>query len=62
MDGVDLTAFGGEPERLGADVEEGRGFGEIEPGFDAIRGRAVDRDPMVGSERRHALTCPAVSQ
>jgi hypothetical protein len=43
MDPVDLAAFGGEPERLGADLEKRGCIGEVEPGFDAIQLPALRR-------------------
>ena len=34
--GLDLAGFRRQPERLGSDLQELRGVGEIEPGLDAI--------------------------
>ena len=51
VDGVDLVVFCGEPERLGADIEKGCRLGEVKPVFNTAKGRAVDRYPMMESER-----------
>jgi hypothetical protein len=58
---LDLGTFGGKPERLGADAEICGGLGEVEPGFDAIVGRAMNRDFVMRTERRHALAGPTVA-
>jgi hypothetical protein len=61
VDGLDLPAFGGEPQRLGADAEQLGRPGQVQPGFDAVRGGAPHRNAMVGAQRRHTLTGPAIA-
>jgi len=36
MDSFDLAGFGGQPERLGRDLQELCGVAKVEPGFDPI--------------------------
>ena len=47
VDGLDVPAFGSDPQGLLADAEELRRPGQVQPGFDAILGGAPDRDAMV---------------
>src|SRR4249920_3033867 len=61
MEGVSLPAFGGEPERLLADAEELGRPGQVQPGFDAVCGRAPHRDAMVGAQRRPTLAGPTIA-
>ncbi len=61
MDGVDLTVLCGPPECLGGDVKKPGGLGQVEPGLNAVGRRAMDRDPVVGSQRGHPLPCPAIA-
>ena len=61
MNGLDLASFGGKPERLGADAEKRGRFGQIEPGLDAVRSRAIDRDLVVRPQRGHALARPTIA-
>ena len=37
VESLDLTAFGGKPQRLGADAEMRSRLGQVEPWFVAIR-------------------------
>ena len=61
MNGGDLTAFSGQPERLGADAEVRGRLGQVEPGLDPVRGGSVDWNMMVGTQRRHTLARPAIT-
>ena len=61
MNGGDLTAFGRQPERLGADAEMRGRLGQVEPGLDPVRGGSVDWNMMVGTQRRHTLPRPAIT-
>jgi hypothetical protein len=47
MKALDLGTFGSKAEGFGADAEVSGRFGQVEPGLDAIIGRAVDRDLVV---------------
>lgn len=49
---IDLTSFGGEPQRLLADAKKLGRAGQVEPGFDAVRGRAPDRNAVMRAQRR----------
>src|ERR1017187_2150602 len=60
MDGVDLTGFGGKPERLGADAKKSSRLGKVEPRLNAVGSRTVDRDPVIGSECCHTLARPTI--
>ena len=61
MNGGDLTAFGRQPERLGADAELRGRLGQVEPGLDPVRGGSVDWTMMVGTQCRHTLPRPAMT-
>ena len=61
MNGGDLTAFGRQPERLGADAEMRGRLGQVEPGLDPVRGGSVDWNMMVGTQRRDTLPRPAIT-
>jgi hypothetical protein len=58
---LDFGIFGGKPKGFGADAKIRGGLGEVEPGFDAIVGRAMNRDFVMRTERRHALAGPTVA-
>ena len=61
VDGFDLAVLGYPSERLGRDLKECGRPGQVEPWLDAVGGRAVDRDSMMGSQRRHPLPGPAIA-
>jgi hypothetical protein len=61
VDGLDLTGFGGQTERLGRNLQEFGGLAEIEPGLDAVLCRLEHRDPVVRPQGGDALAGPAVA-
>ena len=61
MDRIDLPRFGSQPERLGADVKKCRCLSKVEPRFDTVCSRTINRDPMVGSQSSDALTRPSIA-
>ncbi len=61
MDRIDLPRFGSQPERLGADVKKCRRLSEVEPRFETVCRRTINRDPIVGSKSGNALTRPSIA-
>ncbi len=61
MASVDLAGLGCQPQRLRSDLQNARGVGEIEPGFDAICGGFEHRNAMVRTQRGDALAGPAIA-
>ena len=61
MQRLDLGAFGGKAQRLGADGEVSGSLGQIEPRLDPVFGRTVHRDLVVRTQRGHAFARPAVA-
>ena len=57
----DLASFGGKPQRLGRDLEEPGGVGEVEPGLDAIGRGSEHRDAIVRPHGGDAFARPAVA-
>jgi hypothetical protein len=61
MDRIDLPSFGGQLERPRADVKKRRCLTEVEPRLNSLCSRTINRDLIVGSQRRNALTRPAIT-
>ena len=61
MDRLDLTCLCRQPERLGRNMKDPRGFAEVEPGLVPVFGWLVYWDAVVRAQRGDALTRPAVA-
>jgi len=60
MGGFDVAALDGEPKRSGTDAEGASGFVEIHPSVSGAAIAIVAFDLMVGAERDHAFSRPAI--
>jgi hypothetical protein len=61
MHRIDLPRFGSQPERLGTDVKKCRRLSEVEPRFDTVCSRTINRDPIVRSKSGNTLTRPSIA-
>ena len=61
MDGFDLSGFGGQPQRLGRDLQKLCGTNEIEPGLDTVLCGFEHRDTIVRAHRGDALAGPSIA-
>src|SRR3954469_901709 len=61
VDGLDLSGFGSQTERLGRNLQEFGGLTEIEPGLNPVWCRLEHRDPVVRPQGGDALAGPAVA-
>ena len=60
MDRLDLASLDGEPECSRADAEHASRFVQIHPSFRFASLSIVTRDVMVGAERDHSFSRPAI--
>jgi len=60
MGGVEVASLDREPERSRTDPEDASGFAEIHPSFRGPSILIVARDLVVGAERDHSFSCPAI--
>ena len=60
MNGFDLAALDGQPERSRAEAEDPRGFGQIHPSFSRPSIAIVTSDVVVRAERDDPFASPAI--
>jgi hypothetical protein len=60
MGGFDFASLDGQPERSRTDPEDASGFGEIHPSFRCPSIPIVTSDVVVGTERDHSFSSPAI--
>src|SRR5215468_2314881 len=61
MKRFDLTRFRSDPERLARDAKQPGCFAQVEIWLVPILCRSINRNLVVGAQRRHPLTGPSVA-
>jgi hypothetical protein len=60
MRGIDFAALDGQPERSRADAEDSSSLGQVHPAFGSSSIAIVTSDVVVGAERDHPFSSPAI--